>query len=165
LRLRHFGVIKQVSEGMNPQKKKNLRIKRETAGRILKKMVQTAEEINSAPETQFMYFVSKVVVFGSYLTEKERLGDIDVAVEIEGRWKTGEEFNRLLEAVCETKLSGVPDVLYPYQKIITTLRNRSKSLSFHPIEEIVRGNFPHKIIFERNHQRGSNCPNVPPSAK
>ena len=150
---------------MNPQKKKNLRIKRETADRILKKMVQTAEEINSAPETQFMYFVSKVVVFGSYLTEKERLGDIDVAVEIEGRWKTGEEFNRLLEAVCETKLSGVPDVLYPYQKIITTPRNRSKSLSLHPIEEIDRGKFPHKIIFERNHQCSSSCPNVPPRGK
>jgi hypothetical protein len=137
---------------MNPQKRKNLGIKRETAKRILKEIVQRAEKINASPDTKFMYFVSKILVFESYLTEKERLGDIDIAIDIEKRWETDKDYNRLLNAVCgNNKVSGDSRVLYPYQKIITTLRNRGKSLSFHPIEEIVRGKFPHKIIFERIH--------------
>jgi predicted nucleotidyltransferase len=136
---------------MNRQKKKNLRIKRETANRILNDIVQRAEAINASPESEYMYYVSKILVFGSYLTPKERLGDIDVAIKIEGRWATDKGYDRLLGKVCRKKVSGDSSVLYPYQKIITTLRNRSKSLSFHPIEEVARGNFPHKIIFERNH--------------
>lgn len=150
---------------MYPQKKKNLGIKRETADRILKEMVQAAETINLSPETQFMYFVSQIVVFGSYLTQKERLGDIDVAFEIERRWKTDEDFNRLLAAVCENRVSRIPAVLYPYQKILSTLRNKSKSLSFHPMEEIIQQKYPHKIIFERSHQRGPDCINTSLNAK
>jgi len=139
---------------MSPQKKKNLGIKRETAERILKEVVQRAKKINSSPESQFMYFVSKVLVFGSYLTQKERLGDIDLAIEIEQRWKTDKEYDRLLNAVSGNKVLGDSRVFYPYQKLITTLRNRSKSLSFHPIEEVVRGKFTHKIIFERTYKLG-----------
>ena len=139
---------------MSPQKKKNLGIKRETAERILKEVVQRAKKINSSPESQFMYFVSKVLVFGSYLTQKERLGDIDLAIEIERRWKSDKEYDHLLNAVCGNKVLGDSRVFYPYQKLITTLRNRSKSLSFHPIEEVVRGKFTHKIIFERTYKLG-----------
>ena len=134
---------------MTPKRKKNLRIKRETAERILKEIVQRAEAINASPESQYMYYVSKILIFGSYLTPKERLGDIDVAVKIEGRWKTDKEYDRLLDTVCGKKVTGDSKVLYPYQKIITALRNRSKSLSFHSIEEVARGNFQYKIIFER----------------
>jgi len=146
---------------MNPQKKKNLKIKRETADRILREMVKTAGKINSSPKTQFMYFVSKVVVFGSYLTKKESLGDIDVAIEIERRWKTEEEYNRLLPAVCGRKQLGLSCVIYPYQKILSTLRNRSKSVSFHPMFEIVQEKYPHKIIFERSFETEPDFTNLP----
>ncbi|MFI5304436.1 MAG: nucleotidyltransferase domain-containing protein [Nitrospiria bacterium] len=139
---------------MTPRKKKNLRIKRETADRILKELVEAAGKINSSPKTQFMYFVSKLVVFGSYLTLKEKLGDIDVAIEIEPRWKTEEEYNRWLPEVCEKKQLGLARIYYPYQKILSTLRNRSKSLSFHPMFEIVQQKYPHKIIYERDFYPG-----------
>jgi len=145
-----FGAVKKVCRGINRQKKKNLRIKRATTDRILKEITQRAKVINAAPESQYMYYVSKILVFGRYSTPKERLGDIDVAVNIEGRWKTDKEYDRLLDAVCGKKVLGESKVLYPYQKIITVLRNWNKSLSFHPFEEIFRGKFPHKIIFERS---------------
>jgi hypothetical protein len=64
-------------------------------------MVKSTGKINSSPKTQFMYFVSNVADFGSYLTQKESLGEIDAAIEIERRWKTEEEYNQLLPAVCE----------------------------------------------------------------
>jgi len=84
------------------------------------------------------------------LITKEIMGDIDVAIEINRRWNTDRKYDGLLDAVCGKKESGDSRVLYPYQKIITTLRNRSTSLSFHSIEEVARGNFRHKVIFERN---------------
>jgi predicted nucleotidyltransferase len=99
---------------MSPQKRKKPRIKRETAERILKEVVQKVKKFNSSPESQFKYFVSKVLVFGSYLTQKVRLGDIDLAIQIERRWITDKEYDRLLNAVCGNKVLGDSRVFYPY---------------------------------------------------
>ena len=42
----------EIWKGMAPEKKKNLGIKRETADRILKEMVESARKINSSPKTE-----------------------------------------------------------------------------------------------------------------
>ncbi|MFI5305674.1 MAG: hypothetical protein ACHQYP_12885 [Nitrospiria bacterium] len=84
------------------------------------------------------------------MTTKERLREIDIAVEIHRRWNTGKEYDCFLEAGCGRKESEDSRVLYPNQKIITTPRNRSTSLSFHSIEKVAAWNYRHKVIFERN---------------
>ena len=43
-------IYQEILKRMTPQKKKNLGIKRETAERILKEIVQRAEATNTSPE-------------------------------------------------------------------------------------------------------------------
>lgn len=56
-------------------------LSRAYADRLLERVVARAREINLDP-TRYPYAVRRLVVFGSYLTEKETLGDLDVGVEV-----------------------------------------------------------------------------------
>ena len=60
--------------------KKNVGLTRERATELLNLLKQRAVEVNRDP--QYIWAVCRLVVFGSYLSNKERLGDLDVAVEV-----------------------------------------------------------------------------------
>jgi len=65
------------------------RISCTTAQVALEGLMARAQEINSDPK--YLYSVGSVVVFGSYLNGNERLGDLDVAVEVLPRIKDPDE--------------------------------------------------------------------------
>ncbi len=59
------------------------RIKRNTAERCVKKLLEKIEEINSDPT--YMHRVEGVIVFGGYLTESPFLSDIDLCIIVGDR--------------------------------------------------------------------------------
>jgi predicted nucleotidyltransferase len=54
--------------------------KRRSAEKALKEFMQRVQEVNSNP--YYLYKVTRVVLFGSYLTDVPELNDVDVALEI-----------------------------------------------------------------------------------
>src|SRR5258708_5087610 len=69
------------------RRKKTLELTRTTADRNLSELIERARAANRSPD--FTYRIERLTVFGSYLTDKTRLGDVDVACKLAPRF-TGE---------------------------------------------------------------------------
>jgi hypothetical protein len=63
------------------------RLKRERADRAIDKLLNAIARINGDPV--FLHDVAWVAVYGSYLGPEPDLGDIDVAIQLKGRWTPG----------------------------------------------------------------------------
>lgn len=140
------------------RKKKALNISRKTADRLVSEVVERAKEINASPYPKFMHFVKKIAVFGSYLTDKKKLGDVDIAVLLELRRSELCDLQKD-SAECVNihnknvyswfEMMGFPDKIARQ-----TLRNKSKALSIHQYDELERmiedWNTPHKVIYQKD---------------
>ncbi|NRA60792.1 MAG: nucleotidyltransferase domain-containing protein, partial [Psychrobium sp.] len=71
------------------------RFKRATADKHYDLFLKRVSEINS--NAKFLYQVSKVAVFGSYLTNSPTVGDIDLFVWIELKKEFSEQFPQIHE--------------------------------------------------------------------
>lgn len=138
--------------------KKALNISRATADRIISEVVERAKEINASPYPKFMHFVKKIAVFGSYLTDKEKLGDVDIAVLLERREDgVKDDWHENAIECIEIHNKNVSDWFeqfhFPEKIAKQTLRNRSKSLSIHEYSELERmieeWDTKHKVIYQR----------------
>src|SRR5580704_9164525 len=67
-------------------------ITRETVNRALHELMDRVQVINSGGE--YAYKVKSVVLFGSMLSDKERLGDVDLAIELQSATADNKEFER-----------------------------------------------------------------------
>ena len=123
--------------------KKVLNISRKTADRIVSEVVERAKVINASPYPKFMYFVKKIAVFGSYLTDKEKLGDVDIAVLLErkeecerGNWE--DDADECIRIHNKNVYNFFQVMSFPEKIVYQTLRNKSKSLSIHQYDELER---------------------------
>jgi hypothetical protein len=129
-------------------------IGRDVAQAHLERFLQRVSLANHNPD--FVYRVRRVFLFGSFLTtERERVGDLDLAVELEPcesdhdrQWalhqqrisaalRTGRHFSNYVE-----------QVYWPKLEIMRFLRQRSRAVSLHSAEEIVGQGWPMKVIYE-----------------
>src|SRR6185503_5583585 len=70
---------------MNPEhRKKAIGLTRKTADELIRKICATAERINA--DKNMSRVIVKLTVFGSYLSDKEKLGDLDIAAEYDFRY-------------------------------------------------------------------------------
>jgi len=126
-------------------------ITRKTADRILEEFLDRVKNINS--DSYFLYKVSKVDIFGSYLTDKEKISDIDISVEIQPKYNTEEQWEkdeaRRQEAYDkEIKFPNFVEQLYwPMTEVLKKLKNHSRAISLHNGDKIV-DKVEHKTIFE-----------------
>ncbi len=116
-------------------------IYRKTAERVLAHFLERVHEVNGNPV--YLFRVKNVVLFGSMLSDAERLGDVDIAISLEPKvsdtnayraWATarrdeaeaaGRHFHTLFE-------SGI----WPRQEVLLQLKARSRSLSLHELEQM-----------------------------
>lgn len=126
-------------------------ISRDKADKLLQGLIERAKTINASPE--FTQAVVVMVVFGSYLDpEKDKLGDLDVAVEI--LRKPGISVEEEREHIIRDMENGAPVpggiayMFWPYKKAIGYLKSRKAGISLHPYsmhkEMISKG--PFKVI-------------------
>lgn len=63
-------------------------VTRARADKMVAELPARAEAMNADP--RYMHLISRIAVFGSYLTDKPTLGDLDTAIEyafrIPGEW-------------------------------------------------------------------------------
>jgi hypothetical protein len=110
---------------------------RAEAERLLELVIAKAEFVNAHPE-EFPYAVQTLAVFGSYLTEKPVLGDLDIAIELKlvRRLEYHGKFSR---------------PVHWGDKTTKALRlRRPRKISVHFLAEVREMGAPFREIFQRN---------------
>jgi len=116
-------------------------ISRKTANRVLREFMERVEQANSS--TEYVYKVESVVLFGSMLSDEERLGDVDLAIELRPRDSEDEQFQAKCKErrrIAETRGRRFGSIfewaIWPTTEIFLFLKSRSRSLSLHPLGEL-----------------------------
>ena len=122
----------------------NLRpISRATAERTLRAFMQRVGAVNSNPD--YLETITGVIVFGSFLSPSEELGDVDVGIELERKPMAEDFFMQLAEARRQLaqergrQFRNLAEwVTWPTQEIWLFLKSRARQLSIHDFRELKR---------------------------
>jgi hypothetical protein len=130
---------------------------RATADRLLAELLDRIKALNG--NDHFLARVRSAVAFGSYVGNADRVGDLDVAIELVRRER---DFDRHREAndcrVAEELQNGrrfatfLDQLFWWEQEAMLFLRNRKRGLSLHqygPIRETVDAS-PHRVVFQHD---------------
>jgi hypothetical protein len=129
---------------------------RSTADRLVEDLLKRIDALNK--DVRFLAWVEKAVVFGSYLDDKDRLGDVDVAIHLVRREPDHDKHieansRRVSQEVQRGRsFSNFVDELYWWNReAMLFLRNRKRGLSLHEYESARRilEAKQHRVIFER----------------
>lgn len=91
-------------------------------------LIARANEINTRDE--LVFYVNRIIAFGSYLTDCSDLGDVDLVVELEHRRKTHVEELRYRADNTGKSLSFLSRLCYGETEVMQLLRARKRCLSF-----------------------------------
>ncbi|MFA5848193.1 MAG: hypothetical protein WC855_14985 [Thermodesulfovibrionales bacterium] len=126
-------------------------ISRTTAERKLKEFLDRVLAVRNSK--YYLYKVTKVVVFGSYLSDKDKINDVDLSISLIAKEKNRQrrrklEDERIHSAISYGKVFGnvVEQVLWPQFEVIKFLKGHSRSIGLHIDEEIAKKS-KHKIIY------------------
>lgn len=127
-------------------------ITRKTANRALQEFMDRVQVIDVSDE--YPYKIESVVLFGSLLSGKERLGDVDLAVELRPATPDDREFHKrcncryFVALMDERRLySDFEWITWPTLEIFRFLRSRSRSLDLHSLNDLIGMNaIPYRIL-------------------
>lgn len=118
-------------------------IKRGTADKLLAGFLERVERVNA--DSYYLFRVAHVVVFGSYLTEAEVLGDLDIAIHLEAKeadWEkhVAREDARISEAheAGRNFPSYEAQIHWPETEVRRFLKGRSPAISLHDLRSDIR---------------------------
>ena len=145
----------------------NLRpISRTTAEKTLKAFLQRVRVVNADPD--YLETITGVIVFGSFLSASEELGDVDVGIQLERKAMADEVFMQRAEA--RRKLAQERGrqfrnlsewVTWPSREIWLFLKSRARQLSIHDFRELQRlPPFRCKILFGERQALVKSLPNA-----
>lgn len=114
-------------------------LKRATADRLVAELLERVETINQDDLGEFPYTVQRVTLFGSYLSDRERINDVDVLVDLKRRFCDPELQQRYEEFATaeygpERWSSLGHELMWPLLRSLKFLKNRSTGLSIHLAE-------------------------------
>lgn len=145
------------------------RLSRKTACRAIDEFMQRVHCVNNNPA--YLYSVRKVVVFGSFLGSGERLGDVDLAVDLkprialEGTW--WEVFQQHAVNSGRYFQSYDHEIDWPRREVMLALKARKRSISiqswFSFVEMEKPSDFRYKILL--GNAREIRCELDPSQAK
>jgi len=133
-------------------------ISRKTADKVLADFMQRVRTVNE--DDHYLYKVIRVVVFGSYLSDKDKLGDIDLAVKMAPKIADRDALMDL--SVQRFRESGrraysiLDDISWAEREVQLFLKSRSRSLSLHfwdSDDKLVYAG-PHKVLYETASSQG-----------
>jgi hypothetical protein len=95
----------------------------------------------------------------------QTLSDVDIAVELEGKWDSDEERDRREKQRIKfafgsgrTFSNFIDELSWPKYEVQRYLKARTRGLSVHPLDDFIRmqkdKNFAYRVLRER---RGSSC--------
>jgi len=128
-------------------------VKRSTAERVIDQFLDRVATVNGGE--RFAYRVQRVTVFGSYLTQADRLNDVDLLVDLASRKTIAKEQEALEESARARAVQGgrrfgtyFEELTWPQTEVCLFLKNRSRTLSLHYIDHALVEKTEHRVIFE-----------------
>ena len=127
---------------------------RKTATRKLREFRERVREVNANP--YYLYKVKKVVLFGSYLTVRERINDIDVAIEVGPKHGSAEQEERNGWRRREARDQGkrfsnfTDEMFWPEIEVMKFLKSRSRAISLHRTSDGVLAQADREIIYQEH---------------
>jgi len=129
-------------------------ILRKTADKKIAELLERVAIINSS--NHYVYAVTKVVVFGSYLSEQDRINDVDIAIALEKKTMSAARFEDLCKrSIQKAQKDGrrfstqVEMIYWPQQEVHLFLKSRSKAISLHSLHDEVLSTAKQKVVFEK----------------
>jgi predicted nucleotidyltransferase len=128
-------------------------VKRETAEKRLQEFMERVDRVNS--DKYYLYKVSKVVIFGSFLSNKDRINDIDIAVKLlpkisDTKKRREKEQQRIKDAYKSGRTFNnfVDELFWPHSEVMYYLKARKRTISLHTIDDEILDKCEVKVIFE-----------------
>jgi predicted nucleotidyltransferase len=128
-------------------------IRRKTADARLSDFLASVNEIRR--DEHYIYKVRRAWIFGSFLSDAEKLGDVDLAIELAAKSFSGKSFDDVVQKKIDEahragrRFSGVfEQVTWPQKEVWLKLKSKSRSLSLHPYFEKMENLSKHKLIYE-----------------
>jgi predicted nucleotidyltransferase/predicted transcriptional regulator len=126
-------------------------ISRRTAEKKISELLDRVKIVNTSDN--FLYKVKRVAVFGSYLTDKEKINDIDVDIILKEKYP--HEIQLAKEKACVQKAfeegkefrSHFEQLFYAHSLTRKFLKHRSRALSLHYGDDILKQT-EYKVIYE-----------------
>jgi len=128
------------------------RVARRTADKALQEFLARVKEVNADPK--FLYEVTDVVVFGSYLKDRDDLGDVDIAVRLKARITDNEQ--RVSREREHARRSGrsfsrfIDELTWAQDEVMLALKARKRTISIQPWYSFVgmekEQDFRYKVI-------------------
>lgn len=118
-------------------KKKHCGLTRPTADKLVADLLLRIPMINAGD--QYLYGVERIELFGSYLTSKEKLGDLDVAVLLYRKEPDDSTFRKLSQDQQAEAPAGslwLQQVYWCQEKVFRALRAGHKAFSFHDYSDL-----------------------------
>lgn len=126
-------------------------ISRSTADRLVRELLERVKAVNENPALAVL--VKVVVVFGSYLGDSSRLGDVDAVIELAPRFR-GKKWERARLARIEaaedagrTFRTMVDRLSWPWTEVLLMLKGRSSGLSLHYSSDGVLKRTAFRVLF------------------
>lgn len=142
------------SKGMTLSQASARPLKKQLAETKVDQFLKRVSIVNADPS--YLYSVTLVIIFGSYLSEKKVIGDIDIAIELKAKEKDPAISNLLREKkMKEAKLAGkqfsswMKGLSWPHHEVWKFLKSRSRGLNLHSYEihEEMLKSAPHQVVF------------------
>jgi len=118
-------------------------IYRRTAERVLREFMSRVHAVNASKDYAFKIRI--VVLFGSILSCADRLGDVDVAIDLEPRFSDPirrkqlcNQRRRLAQEQGRTFATWKSWALWPRDEVLIQLKARSRSLSLHGFDQLTQ---------------------------
>jgi len=126
---------------------------RKTAERKLDEFLDRVRAVNASQS--FAFRIRRVLVFGSYLTDQERLNDIDIAIDMVPREDGPEKHKaanqariRAAEQAGRQFSSFQDECMWPTKEVYLFLKSRSKAISLHPIWDAVLEQTESRVVYQ-----------------
>jgi predicted nucleotidyltransferase len=127
------------------------RISRREADALVAGLLERVKLVNERDE--LTHSVTEVRVFGSYLSDKADLGDVDLAVEFTPRRATHIEEAKLRAAQSGKTMGNYLQIItYGRHEVRQILKSRSPYLSIHEFGEPEKLGVPYAVLFSADSQ-------------
>ena len=129
-------------------------LNRETAERKIDDLLARVNHVNSTD--YYLYYVKRVLLFGSMLTDVEHVSDVDVFIELIPKLPTKKlhainDKRVNLEIRKGKRFSNYTDQLFwTRDQVFIFLKSRSRGLSIHEMEDEIINQVNYKALFELN---------------
>jgi predicted nucleotidyltransferase len=128
-------------------------ILRKTANKRIAELLERIEIINLS--SHYLFKVTKVIIFGSYLSGKNKINDVDIAIELTPKYSDPDEFNTKNNIAIENAekdgkffSSTLDRLFWTNNEVWKFLKSRSRTLSLHSTDDKVLETAKQKVIFE-----------------